>query len=87
MTDVSGSNLVIACCPLDFWRNRGRAVGRRVPPLLSSEMPLQTALVQLTVNTVLAKIFAEEATSKADNDIVIDLLGMDKLKLVVVKML
>jgi hypothetical protein len=35
MTDVSGSNLVIACCPLDFWRNAAIAPvekSRRKPP-------------------------------------------------------
>jgi hypothetical protein len=31
MTDVTGSNLVIACCPLDVWRKQRRLFFRRTP--------------------------------------------------------
>jgi hypothetical protein len=62
MTDVTGSNLVIECYPLDVWRERGHAAGLvKTRRCSRRKKPLQTALARLTVNTVQANIFAEES--------------------------
>jgi hypothetical protein len=62
MTDVKGSNLVIACYPLDVWRKRGHAAGLvKTGRYSRRKTPLQAALARPTVNTVPANIFVEES--------------------------